>query len=130
MPCGYVYILGSETGTLYTGVTSDLYVRVMQHRGGVKFGFATKYGCKRLLFKQEFVDIRNAIDREKQIKGWTRAKKLDLIRLENSEFKDLAEQYGWLMIGPHQSIEEESLKLKSRYKLDRDSSRPKDGHSE
>ncbi|MCU1225664.1 MAG: putative excinuclease [Edaphobacter sp.] len=83
MPQGYVYILGSITGTLYTGVTSNFDVRFHQHKSGIKSGFATKYRCTRLLLLEEFTDIRSAISREKQIKGWTRAKKLALIQQTN-----------------------------------------------
>ena len=117
MPAGFVYILGSRSGTLYAGVTSDLYRRVIEHRAGIRSGFATKYGCTRLLLKEEFIDIRNAIARETQIKGWTRAKKTGLIAASNPEFKDLAEQWGWQMINQQQSIAEEERKLVSRYKM-------------
>ncbi|MHB1021739.1 MAG: GIY-YIG nuclease family protein [Acidobacteriaceae bacterium] len=117
MPAGFVYILGSHSGTLYIGVTSNLYQRVMEHRTGVRSGFATKYGCTRLLYKEEFTDIRNAIAREKQLKGWTRAKKLALIATSNPGSKDLAEQWGWQMIGSQQNIAEEERKLDSRFKL-------------
>lgn len=116
MPAGFVYILGSHSGTLYIGVTSDLYQRVMEHRSSVRSGFATKYGCTRLLYKEEFTDIRNTIDRETQLKGWTRAKKLALIATSNPGSKDLAEQWGWQMIGPQQSLAEEDRKLASRFK--------------
>ena len=60
----------------------------------VRFTFAT-YGCKRLLYFQGYEDILTAIAREKQLKGWRRAKKLDLIRTINPEFKDLAQTWGW-----------------------------------
>ncbi len=88
---GWVYILVGRTGTLYTGVTSDLYSRVLQHRNGIKSGFASKYGCNRLAYFEEYGDISSAIGREKTIKGWTRAKKITLIESLNPELKDLAE---------------------------------------
>jgi putative endonuclease len=104
MPAGYTYILGSATGTLYIGVTSDLYTRVMQHRNGTYEGFSKKYGCVRLLYYETFGDIRLAIAREKQLKGWRREKKLNLIRTTNPEFKDLSEKYGWKLINQHERM--------------------------
>jgi putative endonuclease len=80
MPSGYTYILGSHTGTLYIGVTSDLYTRILQHRNGVFEGFSKTYGCTRLLYYEQFAEIGNAIAREKQLKGCRREKKLNLIR--------------------------------------------------
>ena len=80
MSGAYIYILGSHTGTLYIGVTSNLYLRVMQHKEGTLEGFTATYGCKRLLYFEGFEDIRTAIAREKQLKGWRRAKKLNFIR--------------------------------------------------
>ena len=91
MPEGRVYILGSTTGTLYTGVTSDLDCRFFEHKNGIKSGFASRYHCNRLLLIENFTDIRSAIAREKVIKGWTRAKKLALIVQSHPKFKDLGE---------------------------------------
>ena len=79
MSGSYIYILGSHTGTLYIGVTSNLYSRVMQHKEGTLEGFTATYGCKRLLYFEGYEDIRTAIAREKQLKGWRREKKLNLI---------------------------------------------------
>ncbi|HEV2619768.1 MAG TPA: GIY-YIG nuclease family protein [Acidobacteriaceae bacterium] len=90
MPEGRVYILGSVTGTLYTGVTSGFDRRFFEHKNGIKSGFASKYHCNRLLLLERFTDIRSAIAREKEIKGWTRAKKIALIARSNPEFKDSA----------------------------------------
>jgi putative endonuclease len=104
MPEGHVYILGSTTGPLYTGVTSDFDQRILQHRTGIKSAFASKYHCSRLLLHERFGDIRSAIAREKEIKGWTRAKKLALIAQSNPGFKDLALHLGWQMLHPQQSI--------------------------
>jgi putative endonuclease len=70
MSGAYIYILGSHTGTLYIGVTSNLYLRVMQHKEGTWKGFTATYGCKRLLYFEGYEDIRTAIAREKQLKGW------------------------------------------------------------
>jgi len=104
MPEGRVYILGSTTGTLYIGVTSDFDVRIFQHRNGIKSGFASKYHCNRLLYLETFTDIRSAIAREKEIKGWTRAKKLALIARQNPKFRDLGKHLGWQMLHPQQNI--------------------------
>jgi len=104
MPEGHVYILGSTTGTLYTGVTSKFDQRLLEHKNGIKSGFAHKYRCNRLLLHERFADIRSAIPREKEIKGWTRAKKLALISRTNPEFKNLAAQHGWQMLYPQQNI--------------------------
>ena len=98
----YIYILGSHTGTLYIGVTSNLHFRVMQHKEGTLDGFTAAYGCNRLLYFEGYDDIRKAIAREKQLKGWRREKKLDLIRTINPEFKDLAQTWGWKMITVHE----------------------------
>ena len=93
MSGSHIYILGSDTGTLYMGVTSNLYLRVMQHTQGTLEGFTADYGCKRLLYFEGYEDIRAAIAREKQLKGWRREKKLNLIRTINPEFKDLAQTW-------------------------------------
>ena len=106
MPQGFVYIVGSNTGTLYIGVTSRLGERIMQHKNGDGSQFTSAYGCYRLLYFERFEDIRNAIRREKSLKGKTRAKKLALIRTMNAEFRDLASNWGWLPIGEQQSIAE------------------------
>src|SRR5271166_4860043 len=72
----YVYILASSSGTLYIGVTNDLRKRVWQHKNHLIGGFTSTYNVDRLLYFEEFVDIRNAIRREKQLKGWSRQKKI------------------------------------------------------
>jgi putative endonuclease len=104
MSGGYIYIFGSHTGTLYIGVTSNLYLRVMQHKEGTLEGFTAAYGCKRLLYFEGCEDIRTAIAREKQLKGWRREKKLNLIGTINPEFKDLAQTCGWKMITAHEKM--------------------------
>ncbi len=74
MPAGYTYIMGSNTGTLYIGVTSEFDTRIRQHKNGSFEGFSKKYGCTRLLYYECCDDIRTAIAREKQLKGWRREK--------------------------------------------------------
>jgi putative endonuclease len=66
--------------------------------------FTAAYGCKRLLYFEGYEDIRKAIAREKQLKGWRREKKLDLTRIINPEFKDLAQTWGWKMITAHEKM--------------------------
>ena len=105
MKHGYTYIMGSATGTLYIGVTSELYERVKKHKNGAYEGFSKKYGCTRLLYYEEYTDIRLAITRETQLKGWRREKKLNLIRTRNPEFRDLAEKWGWKLITVHERME-------------------------
>jgi putative endonuclease len=98
MKSGYTYIMGSLTGTLYIGVTSDIYTRVRQHKIGSFEGFSSQYHCTRLLYYEAHETISESIAREKQLKGWRREKKLNLIRTINAEFKDLAEKWGWKLI--------------------------------
>ena len=79
-----VYIMANKhNGTLYTGVTSDLSRRVYEHREGLTPGFTTRYGCKRLVYYERYERIVDAIAREKQIKGGSRAKKIALIEAMN-----------------------------------------------
>ena len=88
----YVYILFSKKkGTLYTGVTSDIRKRMYQHRNKVFKGFTSKYNINKLGYYEEFNEIKNAIEREKQIKAGSRQSKIDLIESMNPEWKDLAE---------------------------------------
>ena len=75
----YTYILGSISGTLYIGMTSNLARRVWQHKQHEIAGFTAKYEVDRLLHFESFDDVRTAINREKQLKGWTRRKKIALI---------------------------------------------------
>jgi putative endonuclease len=85
-----VYIVASKrNGTLYTGVTSDLSLRIFQHREGLRTGFTMKYGCRMLVYYQFYEDMHAAIAREKQIKGGSRLRKLMLIDRFNPEWRDL-----------------------------------------
>lgn len=88
-----VYLLASRTCTLYTGVTSDLIRRVSEHKLGLISGFTKAYGVNRLVYYEQYNDPATAIAREKQIKAWTRAKRVALIEAENPEWRDLSE--GW-----------------------------------
>ncbi|MCK6440418.1 MAG: GIY-YIG nuclease family protein [Planctomycetes bacterium] len=85
-----VYILASRrNGTLYTGVTSTLQKRVRQHKEDVIEGFTKKYIVKMLVYVEYHSDMQAAIKREKQIKEWKRAWKLELIEKMNPEWRDL-----------------------------------------
>jgi putative endonuclease len=87
-----VYIMASRrNGTLYTGVTSDLGRRVFEHRTGAQVGFTERYGCKILVWYERYDAMTDAIAREKQIKGGSRARKIALIEAMNPEWRDLYE---------------------------------------
>jgi putative endonuclease len=96
-PCGgaaleryAVYILASgRNGTLYVGVTGDLVRRVAQHKALAVPGFTRRYRVTLLVYAERFADVREAIAREKQIKGWDRAWKLRLIERANPDWTDL-----------------------------------------
>jgi len=88
----YIYILSSKTGTLYVGVTNNLEKRVYEHKNKLIPGFTSKYNVNRLMYYQEFNHIDQAIEMEKKIKGWTRQKKIDLIKSMNPHIKDLAKE--------------------------------------
>ena len=86
----YIYILTNKNNTaLYTGVTNDLKRRVYEHKQKFVKGFASKYNIDKLVYYEVFDDIYNAITREKQIKGGSRQKKIDLIHSINGSWKDL-----------------------------------------
>ena len=90
-----VYILSNFTRTVfYIGITNDLVKRVKQHRHDYGSIFTSKYKCFFLMYYEDYKSIRNAISREKQLKNWQRNWKIDLIKKENPELKDLAE--GWV----------------------------------
>ena len=90
---GYVYIITNYTNTtLYTGVTSNLIARVIEHRDRLyPKSFSSKYRLNKLVYYESFDSIEAAIEREKQIKGGSRKKKIDLINSINSEWRDLFE---------------------------------------
>ena len=75
--------------TLYIGVTNDLERRVKEHKSGLIPGFTKKYNCIKLVYYEEYSDINEAIDREKQIKGWKRIRKEELIDTANKERNEL-----------------------------------------
>lgn len=90
----YVYIMASDSGTLYIGMTGELTSRVLQHKSGKIEGFTKKYGCHKLVYYEEYEYVYDAIGREKQLKKWNRKKKEFLIATINSSWKDLAQDWG------------------------------------
>ncbi|MCX6809167.1 MAG: GIY-YIG nuclease family protein [Candidatus Berkelbacteria bacterium] len=87
----WVYIMSSKSNTLYVGITNNLQRRIYEHKNKLLGGFTAKYNINRLIFYQNFYSPEEAIAAEKKIKGWTRKKKVELIRSFNPEFKDLSE---------------------------------------
>ena len=86
----YVYILTTRNNTvLYTGVTNDLKRRVFEHKSGLNEGFTKKYHVHKLIYFEMFDFVELAIAREKQIKGYSREKKIKLIETMNPEWKEL-----------------------------------------
>ena len=89
----YIYIMTNHSKTLYTGVTSDLAGRVYQHKAGIGSKFTSKYRINCLVYYEEFSYIEEAIAREKQIKGWVRRKKINLIDSTNPTWDDLSSEW-------------------------------------
>ena len=90
----HVYIMASRSLNLYVGVTNSIYHRALQHKSGEVDGFTKRYRINRLVYNELFKYVGNAIAREKQIKGWSRAKKLELIKSVNPTWQDLSEDWG------------------------------------
>ena len=92
-----IYIMGSLSGTLYIGFSGHLHRRVFQHKFHHFEGFTAQYDVTRLLYWESYDDVHKAIAPEKQLKGWTRAKKIALIVRRNPHWVDLASQwYPWM----------------------------------
>lgn len=92
MKPGYVYIMASKrNGTIYLGVTSDLPKRVYEHRNGLIAGFTRKYGCKMLVWFEQYDDLEEARAAELRMKNWNRQWKLKRIERMNPEWRDLYE---------------------------------------
>jgi putative endonuclease len=85
-----VYIMASESGVLYIGVTNDLERRVFEHQNKRAPGFAARYNIRKLVYFELFGSVRAAIAREKQLKGWLRRRKIALIESVNPQWKDLS----------------------------------------
>lgn len=86
----FMYMMSNRSKTIYTGITNGLRKRVFQHKLGVNEGFTQKYKVDRLVYYETFVNVLNAIAREKQIKGWLRIKKIELIVSVNPTWSDLS----------------------------------------
>ncbi len=87
----YVYLMASFKQTLYVGITNDLNRRIHQHKTKAHpNSFTARYNINRLVYFEIFNDVRDAIAREKQIKGYRRSKKVTLIEAENPHWKDLS----------------------------------------
>jgi len=89
----WVYIMASRSRVLYVGVTNDIVRRVDEHKRGLTPGFTTTYHVTRLVHLEQFADVRDAIAREKEIKGWGRTRKIRLLEERNPTWEDLAD--GW-----------------------------------
>ena len=90
----FTYIVASRSHNFYVGMTSDIEGRIWQHKNGEFEGYSKKYNCNRLVWFERCPFVQNAIAREKQLKGWTRVKKIALIERENPTWVDLSEEWG------------------------------------
>lgn len=89
----YVYIMTNSSRTLYTGITDNLVRRVYEHKNKLIKGFTQKYNVTRLVYYEITSDVQAAIQREKQIKGWLRKKKIALIEAANPKWEDLSKEW-------------------------------------
>jgi putative endonuclease len=89
----FTYIMASRSHTLYIGVTSDLHRRVFQHKWKEHDGFTARYNCDRLVWFEGHNDVTRAIAREKELKGWRRARKIALIEAVNPAWIDLSRDW-------------------------------------
>jgi putative endonuclease len=90
----YTYIVASRSHNFYIGMTSAIEVRIWQHKEGIFEGHSKKYNCNRLVWYESHAQVLVAIAREKQLKGWSRVKKIALIERENPAWIDLSEEWG------------------------------------
>jgi putative endonuclease len=97
----WVYIMSSETRTIYIGTTNDLRRRIWEHRENILPGFTRRYRCHALVFHETYPDPHSAIAREKQLKGWNRDKKNALIFGMNPQWKDLSDELFPELTAPH-----------------------------
>jgi putative endonuclease len=87
-----VYIIANVTGMLYVGVTNNITRRVLEHKSKRLKGFTSRYNLTQLVYCETTPYVYNALTREKQLKGWTRKKKVELIKSMNPEWKDLSQE--------------------------------------
>ncbi len=90
----YTYIMSSRTRVIYIGITSNLELRVQQHKQNLHDGFTKEYRCHHLVWFERYATAASAIAREKQLKGWRRTKKLTLIEPQNLAWQDLSQDWG------------------------------------
>lgn len=95
----FTYIVASQSRTLYIGVTSDLLKRVYQHKWKEFGGFTSRYNCDRLVWFEKSQEVTTAIAREKQLKGWSREKKITMIESANPAWVDLSRD--WYEVEPN-----------------------------
>lgn len=86
----YVYIATNKSKTLYIGVTNNLERRMMEHKSKLVPGFTSRYNIDKLVYFEESSDAKSAIEREKQLKGWLRSKKIKMIESMNPSWRDLS----------------------------------------
>ena len=91
--CYSVYIVASKSRVIYIGMTNNLHRRMFEHKNGLVEGFTQRYLCHRQVYYESFDDVNKAIDREKQLKRWNRAKKVWLIERRNPTWEDLAAEW-------------------------------------
>lgn len=89
----FVYMMTNTTGMLYTGVTNDIERRVEEHKQKRIKGFTSRYNMTKLVYVESTDNVMDAIDREKQLKGWLRKKKVELINTLNPTWRDLIEDW-------------------------------------
>jgi putative endonuclease len=89
----FIYIMSSLTGTLYVGMTNNIARRVYQHKAKEIEGFTKRYNVDRLVYFEQFSDVRDAIAREKSVKKWRRSKKIELIKSMNPTWEDLSVEW-------------------------------------
>lgn len=89
----YVYIMSNKRGTLYTGITNDMELRIFQHKSKSIEGFTKRYNITWLVYFESSDDVTAAIAREKQIKGMLRRKKIELIKTMNPQWQDLSRSW-------------------------------------
>jgi len=87
-----VYIMANVTGMLYVGVTNNITRRVLEHKSKMIKGFTSRYNLTQLVYCETTPYVYNALTREKQLKGWVRKKKVELIKSMNPEWKDLSQE--------------------------------------
>ena len=103
-----VYIMASESGVLYVGITNDIERRVLEHKKKAIPGFSAKYNVKKLVYYELFRDVRAAIAREKEFKGWLRRRKVALIESRNPKWRDLSPAWMQRRFVAHSEIKRDS----------------------